>query len=59
MVALRELFGTDIGLLSLGVLVFIVGRPIFFVFWFPRKMAEDARALATTAGRPAGAPPAR
>jgi hypothetical protein len=59
MVALRELVGTEIGLLSLGVLVFIVGMAIFFVFWFRRKMAGDARAQATTAGRPAGAPPAR
>jgi hypothetical protein len=57
MVALRELFGTDIGLLSLGVLVFIVGMAIFFVFWFRRKMAEGERAQAATAGRPAGAPP--
>ena len=59
MVALKELLTTDIGLLSLFVILFI----IFMAFWLSRffkaRMLEDeaaARAAARTAAK-AGAKP--
>lgn len=46
--ALRVLFTTDIGLLSLGVIAVTTLMGVFFVRFFLRNMAQDeARARAT------------
>ncbi len=41
MQALRELFTTDIGLLSLGVLVVLVGIGGYLYRWVVARMRED------------------
>lgn len=41
--ALKLLFTTDIGLLSLGVIVFTIGMGVWFSRWFGKKIAEDER----------------
>ena len=41
MQALRELFGTDVGLMSLGGLAFMFGMAVFFLRYFARHVAED------------------
>lgn len=40
-IILKELFGTDIGLLSLFTITFIIGMAIWFYAWFRRKMNHD------------------
>lgn len=40
-IILKELFGTDIGLLSLFTIAFIIGMAIWFSVWFRRKMNRD------------------
>ena len=37
------LFKSDIGLLSLFTIVFIIGMSIFFALYFSKKMREDER----------------
>jgi hypothetical protein len=37
-VVLKELFGSDIGLLSLFTIGFIIAMGVFFVTWFIRRM---------------------
>lgn len=44
MVALQELFTTDIGLLSLGVLLFIVGMAVWFARFFQARIREELEA---------------
>jgi hypothetical protein len=44
MQALRELFTTDIGLLSLLVLVVLMGIAVFFYRWFQARIREEAGA---------------
>lgn len=39
--AWRLLLGSDIGLLSLFTIVFIIGMAVFFWFFFRRKMNEE------------------
>ena len=41
-VLMTELFRTDIGLLSLFTILFIVGMSVFFVMYFRKKIAHDA-----------------
>lgn len=41
--ALRLLFTTDIGLLSLFTIVFIIGMGVFFRVFIARKIDEEAR----------------
>ncbi|MEF9996011.1 MAG: DUF3149 domain-containing protein [Burkholderiaceae bacterium] len=41
MVALRELFFTDAGLMSLIVILFICGMAVWFGRFFAKKMAES------------------
>lgn len=41
--AWKELFGTDIGLLSLFTIGFVVVMGVYFKSYFTRKMEEDAR----------------
>jgi transketolase C-terminal domain/subunit len=38
--AWKELFTTDVGLASLGVIVFVIGISIFFGRMFNKKMNE-------------------
>ncbi len=40
---LTDLFSTDYGLMSLGVIAFMLGMAVWFGAFFKRKMAEDAR----------------
>lgn len=40
--ALKELFTTDVGLMSLGGLAFMMGMAVFFVRYFLRHIREDA-----------------
>ncbi|MDF3833906.1 DUF3149 domain-containing protein [Cupriavidus basilensis] len=44
MAALKILFTTGTGLMSLGVIAFIIGMGCFFTRLFLRKMREDAEA---------------
>ncbi len=44
MEAFKILFSTSTGLMSLGVIVFIIGMGWFFARLFARKMREDAAA---------------
>lgn len=54
MEAFKILFTTGTGLMSLGVIVFIIGMAWFFARMFSRKMREDAAAARAAAGnRPA------
>ena len=54
MEAFKILFTTSTGLMSLGVIVFIIGMAWFFARMFSRKMREDAAAARAAAGnRPA------
>ncbi len=41
---LTDLFFTDYGLMSAGVIAFILGMAVWFVVYFKRKMDEDAKA---------------
>lgn len=41
--ALQLLFGSDIGLLSLFTIAFVIVMAIFFIRFFTKKMAEDER----------------
>jgi hypothetical protein len=51
MVALRELFTTDIGLLSLFVIVFIIGMGFWLSRFFKARMLEDEAAARAAAGK--------
>jgi GH24 family phage-related lysozyme (muramidase) len=42
MQALKELFTTDVGILSTAVIVFTLGMGAFFTSYFRRHIAEDA-----------------
>ncbi len=53
MVALKELFSTDIGLLSLFVILFIIGMGLWLARFFAARVREDeaaARAGAVKTG---------
>jgi hypothetical protein len=41
--AWQELFGTTIGQLSLFTIVFVIVMAVFFLWYFSKKMDEDAR----------------
>jgi hypothetical protein len=45
MQALKELVTSDVGLLSLGGIVFMLGMAVFFVRYFLRHMHEDEAKL--------------
>ncbi len=38
----KDLLGSDVGLMSLGVIVFMLGMGAFYVRYFLRHMADDA-----------------
>lgn len=40
----RDFLTTWVGLLSFGVILFMLGMSVFFFFFFQRKMSEDAAA---------------
>lgn len=44
--ALKDLFTSDVGLMSLGGIGFMLGMGVFFVRYFLRHMREDAQAAA-------------
>lgn len=39
--AWQALFGTDYGLLSLAVIVFLLGMGVFFIWFFIRKIQQS------------------
>lgn len=41
--ALKDLFTSDVGLLSVAVIAFMLGMGVFFVRFFLKNMEEDAR----------------
>mgnify|MGYP000948659628 CR=1 FL=1 len=41
MQALKELFTTDVGLLSIGVIVFMLGMGGFYLRYFVQHMRQD------------------
>ncbi len=43
MKAMMDLFSTDYGLFSLGVIVFMLGMAVWFYRFFARKMDESQR----------------
>jgi hypothetical protein len=46
--ALKDLFTSDVGLMSLVGIVFMLGMAVFFVRYFLRHMKEDAAKAAAT-----------
>ena len=45
--ALRDLFTSDVGLMSLAGLVFMLGMGVFYVSYFLRHIREDAEKAAS------------
>jgi hypothetical protein len=50
--ALKDLFTSDVGLMSIGGIVFMLGMGVFYIRYFLRHMAEDARRAAEGQNRP-------
>lgn len=48
---LSDLFSTDVGLMSIGGIVFMLGMGVFFVRYFMKHMKEDGDAAAAAAKR--------
>ena len=44
--AWQILFGSDIGLLSLGTIAFVIIMAIYFIVYFSKKCEEDAKRAA-------------
>ena len=44
MQALKELFTTDVGLLSVGVIAFMLGMGVFYLRYILRHMKQDEAA---------------
>ncbi|MCR5885240.1 DUF3149 domain-containing protein [Rhizobacter sp. J219] len=49
--ALKDLFTSDVGLMSLAGLAFMLGMAVFFVRYFVRHIEEDARKAERVARR--------
>ena len=49
--ALKDLFTTDVGLMSVAGITFMLGMGVFFVRYFFRHMREDAEKAAAEARR--------
>jgi hypothetical protein len=47
--ALKDLFTTDVGLMSIGGITFMLGMGVFYVRYFLKHMKEDE--LAAQAGK--------
>ncbi len=43
MAVFKDLFASDVGLLSLAVIAFTLGMGVFFYRFFTKKMDEDAK----------------
>lgn len=58
--AWKELFGTDVGLLSLAVIVFVIGMAIYFVRMFVNKANTEipVAPAGSTGNRPPVSPKA-
>lgn len=41
--ALKDLFTSDVGLLSVAVIAFMLGMGVFFIRFFLKNMEEDAK----------------
>jgi hypothetical protein len=41
--ALKILFGTDIGLLSLFTIGFVIAMAAYFIWYFNKKIGEDGK----------------
>lgn len=46
--ALKDLFTSDVGLMSLAVLVFMLGMGVFFMRYFVQHMREDGKRAAAS-----------
>ncbi len=46
---LTDLFSTDVGLMSIGGIVFMLGMGVFYVRYFMKHMKEDGEAAAAAA----------
>ena len=46
---LSDLFSTDVGLMSIGGIVFMLGMGVFYVRYFMKHMKEDGDAAAAAA----------
>lgn len=49
---LTELFTTDVGLMSISGIIFMLGMGVFFIRYFQRHMREDAEAAARQKKQP-------
>ena len=49
--ALQDLFTSDVGLMSLAGIVFMLGMGVFYVRYFLKHMRDDAAAAAAAAAR--------
>lgn len=49
--ALKDLFTTDVGLMSVAGIAFMLGMGVFFVRYFLRHIREDAEAAAAASKR--------
>ena len=49
--ALKDLFTTDVGLMSAGGIVFMLGMAVFFYRYFMRHIREDGEAAAAAERR--------
>ena len=48
---LSDLFSTDVGLMSIGGIIFMLGMGVFYVRYFMKHMKEDGDAAAAAAKR--------
>jgi len=49
--ALKDLFTSDVGLMSVVGIVFMLGMAVFFIRYFTRHIKEDAERAERAAGR--------
>ena len=48
---LNDLFSTDVGLMSIGGIIFMLGMGVFFVRFFMKHIKEDGEAAAAAAAK--------
>lgn len=51
MSAMKELFTTDVGLMSVGGIAFMLGMGVFFIRYFLKHIKEDGDRAAAAARR--------
>lgn len=54
--ALKDLFTTDVGLMSAAGIAFMLGMAVFYVRFFIRHMNEDAKRAAESEGAAQASP---